>query len=99
MIVTALIRIHGNYVKLKYEILGKRLSNPKRNDRLQCNIQATEAERELIINPKDQMAHESLSKAKQKMERIQLDKARGAQTRARINWIEEGERNTKYFAA
>ena len=38
-------------------------------------------------------------KAKQKTEIIQLDKARGAQTRARINGIEEGERNTKYFCS
>ena len=56
----------------------------------------TETERELIINPKD---HENLLKAKQKIEIIQLDKARGAQTRARIKWIEEGERNTKYFCS
>jgi hypothetical protein len=26
-----------------------------------------------------------------------MDKTRGAQVRARIKWIEEGERNTKYF--
>ena len=71
---------------------GKRLSNQKRNDLL-CNMQATEAERELIINLKDQTAHENLLKAKQTIEIIHLDKARGAQTRARIKWIEEGERN------
>ena len=77
----------------------KRLSNPKRNHLLQCNIQVTEAERELIINPKDQTAQENLLKAKQKMEIIQLDKDRGAQIRARTKWIEEGERNTKYFCS
>ena len=71
----------------------KRLSNPKRNDLLQCNIHVTEAERELIITPKDQTAQENLLKAKQKMEIIQLDKDRGAQIRPRTKWIEEGERN------
>ena len=78
---------------------GRGLSNQKRNGLLQCNIQATEAARELIINPKDQTAHENLLKAKQKMEIIQLDKARGAQIRARMKRIEEGERNTKYFCS
>ena len=86
---------------MKYEIfaksLGKRVSTPKRNDFLRFNIQATEAEQELIINPKDQTAHENLLKAKQKMKIIQLDKARGAQIKARIKWNEEGERNIKYF--
>ena len=77
----------------------KRLSNPKRNHLLQCNIQVSEAERELIINPKDQTAQENLLKAKQKMEIIQLDKDRGAQIRARTKWIEGGERNTKYFCS
>ena len=71
----------------------ERLSSQKRNDRLQCNIQVTEAEREQIINPKDQTAQENLLKAKQKMEIIQLDKDRGAQIRARTKWIEEGEQN------
>ena len=37
--------------------------------------------------------------ANTKMEIIQLDKARGAQTRARIKWTEEGEPNTKYFCS
>ena len=55
---------------------GKRLSNQKTND-LRCNIQAADSQRELIINPKDQTDHENLLKAKQKMEKIQLDKARG----------------------
>ena len=52
---------------------------------------------ELIIYPKDQTAHEKLLKAKQKIEIIQLDKATEAQTRARIKWIEEEERNTIFL--
>ena len=66
--VTALIRIHRSYVKLKCEIiaqcLGKGSQTKNRNDLLHCNIQATKAERKLIINPKDQMAHDNLLKAK-----------------------------------
>lgn len=36
-------------------------------------------------------------KAKQKIELIHLYKARGAQIRSRTKWIEDGEKNTKYF--
>ena len=78
---------------------GKRLSNRKRTDHLQCNIQVTEAERELYINPNDQTAQENLLKAEQKMEITQPDNASGTQIRARIMWIEEVERNTTYFCS
>ena len=78
---------------------GKRFSTQNKNDLIQCNIDAVEAERKLLTNPEDQTAQENLIKAKQKMEILQVDKTRGAQVRARIKWIEEGERNTKYFCS
>ena len=49
MTVTVLIRIHGNYVQLKYEIFVQHLEKvsqtKKGNYLLQCNIRATEAQR------------------------------------------------------
>ena len=76
---------------------GKRLSTQNKNDLVQSKIDVAEAERRLLMNPEDHTAQENLMKAKQKMEILQIDKTRGAQVRARIKWIEEGERNTKYF--
>ena len=78
---------------------GKRSSTRKRNDLLQCNIQATEAGRELSINPKVQAAHENLLKAKQKIEIIQLDKARGAQPELGLMGLKKGNETQNISAA
>ena len=51
----------------------------------------------LTTNPDDENLQEKLKINKQKYEIISIHKARGAQVRSRIKYIEEGERNTKYF--
>ena len=41
--------------------------------------------------------HAEVLRVKQELELITIGKAKGAQIRSRIKWIEEGERNTAFF--
>ena len=40
---------------------------------------------------------ECISKVKSEIEAIEMEKAKGAQIRSRIKYIEEGEKNTQFF--
>ena len=51
----------------------------------------------IIENPKAQKLHEDLSQLKMKLEVFNLNKAKGAQVRSKLKYIEEGEKNTNYF--
>ena len=51
----------------------------------------------LTINPEDSNLQETLKTYKQNYEILSMHKTRGAQIRCRTKYIEEGERNTKYF--
>ena len=42
--------------------------------------------------------HAEVLRVKQELELITIGKAKGAQIRSRIKWIEEGERNTAFFS-
>ena len=53
--------------------------------------------RQLLINPNDKTLQDQLKILKQNYEIHSLYKTKGAQIRSRIRYIEEGERNTKYF--
>ena len=46
----------------------------------------------------DQPLHAEVLRVKQELELITNGKAKGAQIRLRIKWIEEGERNTAFFS-
>ena len=56
-----------------------------------------DVEKESLKNPEDRPNQAKLLKIKQGLEILQLEKTRGAQVGSRVKWIEEGERNTKYF--
>lgn len=76
---------------------GRNKACKKKNELLKLQSELKEIERKLVRNGEDkdlQMMHLNL---KQKIEVMQLDRARGAQVRARVKWIEEGEKNTKFF--
>ena len=76
---------------------GKQLSCSRKNDSHKTYIDILDKEKELIKDPTNKNAQTSLTHLKQKLEIAQLNKAKGAQVRAGIKWVEEGERNTKYF--
>ena len=60
-------------------------------------LKIKDCERELIKYPNKKETITALNQPKQKLEILQIDKAKGAQIRSRVKWVEEGERNTKYF--
>jgi len=78
---------------------GKKLSCQKRNKLIELQSELKEVEKVLLYNLNDETAQRRLMQIKQELEILQLDKTRGAQTRARIKWIEDGEKATQYFCS
>lgn len=93
---------------LKWELL----KNEIKSKTIQyCNVknQNTVSESKLLFkeinrindlisgNPESQKLQESLQLLQQKYDILMIHKARGAQIRSRVKYIEDGERNTKYF--
>ena len=54
-------------------------------------------EKRLSANKDDQPLHAAVLRVKQELELITIGKAKGAQIRSRIKWIEAGERNTAFL--
>ena len=73
------------------------LSCEKKNEFLLLQLELEELDKQISNNAEDEILQRKLIQVKQKLDMLHLDKARGAQTRARQKWIEEGERNTAYF--
>ena len=76
---------------------GKYQACQKHNETKQLFSRIKDYEKELAKNPDNKETNQNLTQVKQKLEILQLDKAKGAQIRSRVKWVEEGERNTKYF--
>ena len=76
---------------------GKNLSCQSRNEQLILSSQLNTLEKGLANNPTNEYYKTEYLKVKQKLEISQLHKTRGAQIRARIKWIEEGEKNSNFF--
>ena len=51
----------------------------------------------MSANKDDQPLHAQVLRVEQKLELITTGKAKGAQIRSRIKWIEAGERNTAFL--
>jgi len=85
-------------VRIREHCIGysrcRSLCNLNKIVNLQRKLEDTE--RELAKNHNEELVKEMVS-IKKEFELVSEDKAKGAQTRARIKWIEEGEKNTKYF--
>ena len=54
-------------------------------------------EEAVASNPLDNDKWNQISKVKSELEILEIEKAKGAQIRSRIQYIEEGEKNTKFF--
>ena len=56
-----------------------------------------ELEKQIDVNVNDEQLQNSYTDVKEKLEKIYKHESKGAGVRARIRWMEEGERSTKYF--
>ena len=68
---------------------------------LRSTLETTE--KEFVIDPKkkkkkNRTVQEEKLKLQKKLELMEMEKTKGAQIRAGIKWIEEGEKNTKFFS-
>ena len=76
---------------------GKNKGSKFRNRELFLQIMLEELEKRLSANKDDQPLHAEVLRVKQELELITTGKAKGAQIRSRIKWIEVGQRNTAGF--
>ena len=79
----------SNYSKLK--------SAKRRNLLVKMYDELDTVEKELARNPDRVTLHSKRIKIKLEIELAEQHRVRAAQTRARVKWVEEGEKNTKYF--
>lgn len=75
--------------------MSKRRSMRNRHIELQTDLDGTE--RALATDPNNKELLHHRESVKLAMEVYSVSEAKGAQTRARVKFIEEGEKNTKYF--
>ena len=59
--------------------------------------QLNNIETELANDPNNEELNKSYEKVKSQYESIQMEKTKAARIRARIKWMEQGEKNTKFF--
>lgn len=76
---------------------GKSKAIKNRNEVLMLQLEMKKIEQQLIKDSQNEYLLSQYLKLKQKLEINNLEKARGAQIRARVKWIEQGEKNTKFF--
>ena len=78
-----------NYSKLK--------SNSRRNKLTMLYADLNQIDRKLANDPNSHALQDRKNKIKLEIELDEHQRARAAQTRARVKWVEEGEKNSKYF--
>lgn len=76
---------------------GKDKARKRKQDTLISEKELKLIEKEMINNPTDTEISQKHLSIKQKYELLKVHHAKGAQIRSRVKWIEEGEKNTKYF--
>ena len=62
---------------------------------LQCTLETIE--KEFVIDPKNRTIQEEKLKLQKQLELMEMEKTKGAQIRAGIKWIEEGEKTPNFF--
>ena len=88
------IKVH---IKEKATNLSKNISIRKNEDKQVIEKEINVLENKLALNPNSEEVLDNLNKLKLKYEIIAETNTKGAIVRSRVKWIEEGERNTKYF--
>ena len=76
---------------------GKAKSKDKLNKNLEFQNELEKLEQQLVLDADNEDVQNRVIGIKKKLELLSMEKARGAQIRARTKWVEEGEKNTKYF--
>ena len=88
-------------IKTNVRELSKQYSNNLSRDKklAACRLdkKLTNLQSQLIASPNDEKVLSDIALTKTKLELSEIDKARGAQIRARVKDIEEGETNTSFF--
>ena len=77
----------------------KSLACNRRNEILTLQTQLKKLEQQIRTDADNKEIYKNILDTKRKLELINIEKARGSQVRARTKWIEEGEKNTKYFCS
>ena len=92
-------------IKIKEESIAysRQKAMNKKDNLIKLRLRLKDLQKDLLvahekgeITEKDNLLEE-MNNAKLALDLYALYEAKGAQTRSRIKWIEEGERNTKYF--
>jgi exonuclease III len=86
-------------LKLKEESIqySKTIAVKKKNDVISLQNKLNEYDCILAKHPQNKDILRERETMRLKLEIVEREKAQSAQTRARIKWIEEGEKNAKYF--
>ena len=74
---------------------GKSKAYDKKNKILDLQIRLNTLEKSLTVNPNDEGALKEVLNIKHQLEILAMEKARGAQIRSRMKWIENGEKKYK----
>ena len=69
----------------------------RKNDKFSLDKKWCELEKQIDVNIPDQQVEKEYTDTKERLEKIYKHESKGAGIRARIRWMEEGERSTKYF--
>ena len=71
----------------------------ERNEHIKLRLALRNLDKKLSDDPNNTEIINEILETKHKLEVIELNRARGAQTRARQKWIDEGEHNTAFFCS
>ena len=69
----------------------------RKNDKLLLEERFTALEKQINVNIHDVQLQKTKLEVQDKLEKIYKYEAKGAGIRARVRWMEEGEKSTKYF--
>ena len=89
-------RLTWDILKLTVKEYSIRYSKRKAYDK-KCRIKALERDLENLKGREDCVSKEKCKEYENELDVLYTSKAKGAQIRARAQFVEEGERNTKYF--
>ena len=86
-------------IQLKSEAIqySKRIAIDKKNNKILLQSEFDQIDKSLARDPHNEDMIRNREAIRVKLEILEREAAKSAQTRARMKWIEEGEKNTKYF--